>query len=769
VDLHRPHHRPRGEHQGAGVESRGRGDQGETAISRDADAFLPDQRPALALFRPRRAAGLDLVLALACLPGSILSAQQDTARARRDSIALRLPTLDVTTTATRSTRRPLEQPLAITEIKGTELQGKRGTGLEDALTFVPGVLAQSRAGWSDVRLVIRGFGARGAGDRSNAGTSRGVRVVLDGFPETEPDGRTGFDLIDLSAVSNIEVIRSNASAVWGNAAGGVVSVSTLRHATRPYASFDPAVGSFGFRRLSVTAGTQPGAGDVGGTITWAGTDGWRDHSEGERLLINATVSVPVGPRNRLGVFATGGYNEYEIPGPLTEAQMEEDPTQANPVYASRNEGRNNRLGRLGVVYELHPGDRHELRTTLFAAPKFLQRSERGTFRDFTRYHVGGSAIYRYRSPVGPNAASVLSVGLDEAYQDGAILFYSLGPGGSRGDELRTNKREGANNFGVFVQEELSFGARWSVSAGARYDNIAYYVEDFLARQLSATRSFTRVSPKLGINFRRTPTQAFYASVGGGVEAPTGNETDPAGTFGQDSVFAINPLLEPIRSTSYELGTKQVAVLGDGLHPWEVNYDAAVYYTDVRNEIVPYRGGRFYLTAGRAGRAGAELGGRAAKGPLALQGAFSYNHHRYLDYVVDSVHYGNPGSTADYGGNRVVGVPDWTWSAGVSYAPPVLRGVRGQVVWQGSSSYYADDANTVKVNGYGVINLTLALDRPIALGGGLGLRGSVGVNNLLGRSYVGSAFLNPDVVSGVPVAFEPGLPRNVIVTASLGWE
>ncbi|MEO8333711.1 MAG: hypothetical protein ABI664_01980 [bacterium] len=42
---------------------------------------------------------------------------------------------------------------------------------------MPGLIAQSRYGTSDIRRIIRGYGARGAGDRSNAGTSRGIRVV----------------------------------------------------------------------------------------------------------------------------------------------------------------------------------------------------------------------------------------------------------------------------------------------------------------------------------------------------------------------------------------------------------------------------------------------------------------------------------------------------------------------------------------------------------------------------------------------------------------
>lgn len=696
-------------------------------------------------------------------------AQQDTVRGRRDSTAVRLPTLDVTTSTTRSTRRLMEQPLAITQVPASSLDGLRGTGLDEALAFVPGVLAQSRAGWSDVRLVIRGFGARGAGDRSNAGTSRGVRVVVDGFPETEPDGRTAFDLIDLSTVGSLEVVRSNASALWGNAAGGVVSVSTLRGAERPYLSLDPAVGGFGLRRATLRAGAQPGGGELGGTVMWAAMDGWRAHSAGERLLLNAALNLPVSDQHRVGVFAAGGFNRYDIPGPLTAAALASDPTQANPTYLARRERRFNRLGRLGVAHEWHPDDRHELRTTLFVSPKILQRSERGTFRDFTRYHVGGSAIYRYRAPLGASVTSILSVGLDEAFQDGAILFYDLTPAGERGTALRTNKREGANNLGLFVQDELMLGARWSVVAGARYDNITYYVEDYLAQGLSASRSFERVSPKLGVNVRRTPTHAFYLSLGGGVEAPTGNETDPASTFGQDSVFAINPLLEPITSTSLELGTRQVAVLGSGPATWELSYDAALYHTWVRNEIVPYRGGRFYFSAGRASRLGAELGGQVRRGPIALQAAVTWSHHRYRSYVVDSVHYGRPGATADYSGNRVVGVPDWSGSLRLSASPRALGGLRALVSWQGSSGYWADDANRVRVDGHGVVALGVVQERAIRLGRGVGLRGSVTLDNLLDRRFVASAFLNPDVVAGVPVAFEPGLPRHVTVGLSVGGD
>src|SRR5690349_7926470 len=165
----------------------------------------------------------------------------------RDSLTT-LP--GVTVTATRSPSAILTTPLAITKITSPELRAVSGFGLDDALSRVPGVIAQSRYGTSDIRLMIRGFGARGAGDRSNSGTSRGVRVLLDGFPETEPDGRTALDQLDLATAEGIEVIRSNASSLWGNAAGGLVNVSTVPLSRTASFEAQPIFGEFGLARYA---------------------------------------------------------------------------------------------------------------------------------------------------------------------------------------------------------------------------------------------------------------------------------------------------------------------------------------------------------------------------------------------------------------------------------------------------------------------------------------------------------------------------------------
>ncbi|HEX5073388.1 MAG TPA: TonB-dependent receptor, partial [Gemmatimonadaceae bacterium] len=417
----------------------------------------------------------------------------------RDSVQS-LPS--VTVSATRSASRILTTPLAVTKIETPELRSVSGFGIDDALNRVPGVIAQSRYGTSDIRLMIRGYGARGAGDRSNSGTSRGIRVLLDGFPETEPDGRTALDQLDLGAAEEVEVIRSNASALWGNAAGGVVNVITMPSTTKPTVEAQPIFGGFGLARYAVrTAAPLGERGVLWANFTNTSFDGWRDHSDARRALVNGGASGRVGESTRLGLYFTAANNLMHVPGPLTQAQVDEDPNQANPTYLQRDERRYNRVGRLGVSVDHDVSSTFSLSSMLYVNPKYLQRSERNTFRDFTRYHVGGNVVAR-KALSTSGTRSVVTLGIDEAYQDGAILFYTLSPTGGRGTTLTDNKGEGANNFGVFFQDELSIGQRLTLLLGARYDAVAYNYRSFLPSPpvRSDRRDFSRVSPKLGINW-----------------------------------------------------------------------------------------------------------------------------------------------------------------------------------------------------------------------------------------------------------------------------
>lgn len=692
-----------------------------------------------------------------------------------DTAAIQMPPVIVT--AGRLPQLVLTAPLAYDILHPGSDSPHRGNGLNELLAAVPGVLAQSRSGSQDVRITIRGFGARGAGERSNAGTSRGVRILLDGFPETEPDGRTSFDLIDPAVYSSVEVVRSNASSLWGNASGGVVNISTIPDFTDPYLRTQASFGDFGFHKEVVTAGLFVGQAKLDIALVNSGFDGWRAHSTSSRKLLNLALASVLGPRTVLEVYLTAAANKFRIPGPLTRAQFATDPSRAQddtldfkPTYVQRDERRFNRLGRLGLRLEHQLNDRNGVTASVFVNPKYLQRSERNTFRDFTRIHFGGSVLYRNSARLGASCENVVMAGLDDAYQDGAILFYNL-QDGRRGDTIASDKREGANNFGAFAENQLTIAERLVITLGARFDDVTYYYDDHLAPQLNARKSFTGLTPRVGVTYHIGAEDQLYAALGGGIEVPAGNETDPAGTDGLDTVTAINPLLDPIRSSTIEVGSRHTRSFGPDAPIEQVSCGGALYWITVRNDIVPYRGGRFYFTSGKTRRLGLELEVVASlRSGFDLQAALTIMRNRYVEYAIDSVHYGRPGAVADLADKEMAGLPELFYRVNLRYSPSFFSHLFGEVGAQGVGEYFADDLNSIAVSAYNLVNVRFGLNDVSLVRRKVSLSVAASVENLTDQRYAASVYINPDRgrISGAPVYLEPGLPRNLAITTSLKW-
>jgi iron complex outermembrane receptor protein len=486
--------------------------------------------------------------------------------------------------------------------------------------------------------------------------------------------------------------------------------------------------------------------------------------------VNAGVVGRVGDDTKVGVYFTGTNNLIHVPGPLTQAQVDADPRQANATYLARDERRYNRSGRLGVTLDHNLNATTSLSSMVYVNPKYLQRSERNTYRDFTRYHFGGNLIARKEVNTAKTRSKFMA-GVDEAYQDGAILFYNLSATNGRGPTLSDNKGEGAQNFGVFAQDELAISNKLVLLLGARYDRLSYNYRSFLAAPpvRSDSKDFSRTSPKLGISWLLNTSHTIYANYGGGIEIPAGNETDP--TPGASPAL-LNPLLDPILSTTYEVGFKG-APSTIGTSPVNVNYDVALYNIDIKNEIVPYNGGRYYLTAAKARRQGAEIGlGASVPAGVFANAALTFSKNRYLNYVVDSAvifptDATKKGKIADYSDNSVVGVPNTVANFEIGTSIPGFRALRIKGGVEHFGEYFADDANAVRVPAYTLLNLTAEMRNPIVSTNGWGVRGFVSVRNIGDKKFIGSAFLNPDLVGGAPAAFEPGMPRSVTVSFTIG--
>jgi len=81
--------------------------------------------------------------------------------------------------------------------------------LQDFLLGQAGIYSQNANNFAqDLRISIRGFGAR-----SSFGI-RGVRLIVDGIPESTPDGQGQLDNLNLSLIRSLEILRGPSSSLY---------------------------------------------------------------------------------------------------------------------------------------------------------------------------------------------------------------------------------------------------------------------------------------------------------------------------------------------------------------------------------------------------------------------------------------------------------------------------------------------------------------------------------------------------------------------------
>jgi iron complex outermembrane receptor protein len=102
----------------------------------------------------------------------------------QEPAATQTPLEEIVVTATLLERTLDKTPAAVSVVTEDDIQrARQQLGLDESLTRVPGLFMQNRYNFAqDLRLSIRGFGARGQFG------IRGVKVLVDGIPETLPDG-----------------------------------------------------------------------------------------------------------------------------------------------------------------------------------------------------------------------------------------------------------------------------------------------------------------------------------------------------------------------------------------------------------------------------------------------------------------------------------------------------------------------------------------------------------------------------------------------------
>ena len=114
--------------------------------------------------------------------------------------------------------------------------------LQEYLVAVPGLFTQNANNYAqDLRISLRGFGARAAFG------IRGIKIIVDGIPETTPDGQGQLDNLPLGLLSSVEVLRGPSASLYGNASGGVLYLNTLDQLENETIQLQSRLGAYGFQ------------------------------------------------------------------------------------------------------------------------------------------------------------------------------------------------------------------------------------------------------------------------------------------------------------------------------------------------------------------------------------------------------------------------------------------------------------------------------------------------------------------------------------------
>ncbi|MEO8293950.1 MAG: TonB-dependent receptor [Gemmatimonadota bacterium] len=678
---------------------------------------------------------------------SLLNAQEPARPdSTRDSVVA-LPPIEIT--VTRGTVPVNQAPLAISVMDRATLgPARQDLTLQDVLSGIPGLYLSNRYNFSlDQRLSIRGFGSR-----SSFGL-RGVKVLLDGVPQTLPDGQGQLTNVDFGDVERVEVIRGSASSLYGNASGGVITLETRPPSALPFTqSVRTEGGSFGLIRWQTSTSTR--SGPLAGSLSLSrySLDGFRQHSEAESFQLRAKAQYLLSATTTASVqFAHASSPRADNPGALTQAELDTDPAAAAPNNIARVAGKAVNQQQASLSLRHYTGNDDAAELTIFGISRNLANPlATNTFVQLDRLAGGArfsSSHTLSRLPLHPR----FTFGADlQRMRDDRL--NTLASAGRSTDSILINQRETVTEAGPFLHLVLRPANQILISAGVRYDRVTFDVRDrYLGDSIdnSGTRAMSSWSGHAGVSFPVSSMFTPYANISTSFETPT--TTELANRPGSNGGF--NDQLNPQRSLSHEIGAR-------GHVSGKLHYSAAGFVSNIEDALIQFSeiGGRaFFSNAGRLRNAGLELGVSVAPSQgWELSAEYTFAHYRFREYRTVS------GATVDtLDNNQLAGVPAHFIEMGLRVFPGA--NLRLELDQHVSSSLFADDANTIRVNswGAGVTDVRASWKTHTSA---LTLVPFFSINNLFGRRYVSSVTVNG---FGGRV-FEPAPGRNIYGGMEVTW-
>ncbi len=635
-------------------------------------------------------------------------------------------------------QRLSRMPGATSVVDPASFKDRYAANLEDTFAFAPGVLATKRYG-EEVRLSIRGAGL------SRGYHLRSIELLSNSVPLNLADGSGDFQEVDPATMQHIEVYRGGDGLEYGAASlGGAINiVSPTAYTAQAANLLRLEGGSFGTVRGHGEVARIFGDTDFFASLTGLTSEGWRDHSKEQTARISANVGHKFNTDVETRFYLNANSVDQELPGTLTYAKAQNDPTSASSSALGGDQQRNTRTLRLANKTTFALSDNGKIDVGVYAGYYHLfhpiyQVLDQGATNlgAFTRYTNEGS-IFGHRDLITVGARYGRTALTGNNYQNvngnrGALLQEST--------QISTTAALYAENAFYLVPDVAIVTGVQGLNAIRRYttdviSSGAHQKDD---------ADFTSASPKLGLLWDISPSAQTFVNVTRSYEPPI--MSDLTQTLGAGTNFTP---LDPQRGLTYEAGTRG----SEGIATWDV----AVYRAEIRDELVNYTTSASIpaatFNARKTLHQGLEASLAVDVGVLAFGKVLPRDDRLIIEQTYTWSDFSFDGD-AVYGDNKLAGTVPHVYAAALRYRSHDGWDVAPKINWVPDGGY-VDYANTFKAPGY----VTFGLEGGVDVAEGL--RVFVDARNLADRRYIANYTTVTSYVSSQE-DFYPGEGRSVFV-------
>ncbi|MBN2061295.1 MAG: TonB-dependent receptor [Deltaproteobacteria bacterium] len=460
-------------------------------------------------------------------------------------------TLDmVVVTGSRAEQEIEKIPANVTVIDKSDIKDSNAKNIVEILRYEEGINVRDKLGNGKTSEVdLRGFGET---------ASYNTLVLVDGRRVNEIDlSGTDWTQIPIEQVERIEVLRGTGSVLYGdNAVGGVINIITRTPSEELMASVEADTGSFGRNREWISAS---GGRDRITAAVFAGYDsieGYRD--ENGFMAKDIGGRIDLDPSDFLILNFSGSYHkdEFDLPGPLTEAQYIADrEMNANPLDEGESE---DYYFKAGLDLDLFGYG------NVIADLAYRKRDNKAVFPDPSGVFPQGTRSVTETWSLSPryimernifNHENRLIAGIDlywaEQEMDSFGGFFI--PLITRTGFANTDR----DSLGVYFNNEFSLMDNIVLSTGVRHERVEYsFNQEDLTLLLTPLN--TKVKKRenaysLGISYLYDQSSSLFFRVNQSIRFPLTDEVSYVDwvTF----VIMANTDLQPQKGRHYECGIK----------------------------------------------------------------------------------------------------------------------------------------------------------------------------------------------------------------------